>query len=292
MHRTRTSRIEHCSPMRAGGAVAIQLVLRAGKRDRREPGSFACHRRAISQDAFLRQSQDGRDVWRKSKACSTADAIDGHRGHLSQAPHDLAGRRSQSLSVLASRREDYSPESSLGHRHHVYPCKSRVFVPGGDHGLVQSIRAQLEVVQHAGRSFLPRSARRSAARETTGNIQQRPGLAIHGGCLYPPVGSAGRGDQHGRPRTRDRQHLHRTSMADGQVRGGLPERLRRCVGGGGQSRRVLSLLLARADPPSARLPNASRSLRSGQRGSLLRRDPADRKTEVEISRLTSADASR
>jgi len=54
------------------------------------------------------------------------------------------------------------------------------------------------------------------------NSDQEP---VHVGGLHRRAEGCRGADQHGRPRSGLRQHLHRTALADGQVRGGLPARL-------------------------------------------------------------------
>ena len=49
-------------------------------------------------------------------------------------------------------------------------------------------------------------------------------------------------------------------MANGEIRGGLSERIRRRLGSGGKSEKVLLFLQPRAAPPVARLQNAGRDL--------------------------------
>ena len=51
----------------------------------------------------------------------------------------------------------------------------------------------------------------------SGDIQHRPGRAIHGRGVYEPIGSGGRGHQHGRPRPLDGQRVRGTFVADGEV---------------------------------------------------------------------------
>jgi len=57
MHRYQSSNIEHRSTVRTFGITSIDLVLPSGRRNPREFGADASHRRAIFADSFLRQSK-------------------------------------------------------------------------------------------------------------------------------------------------------------------------------------------------------------------------------------------
>ena len=76
--------------------------------------------------------------------------------------------------------------------------------------------------------FCVEALRSCAAPGTTGDLQQRPGFAVHQREVHRRTGGAGDRHQHGWPGTLYGQHLHRAAVAVAQIRGGVPERL--CIG--------------------------------------------------------------
>ena len=58
------------------------------------------------------------------------------------------------------------------------------------------------------------------------DLQHRPGIAVHLRGVDRALKAAGVADQHGRQGSLDRQRVHRAAVAERQVRGGLPARLR------------------------------------------------------------------
>ena len=77
------------------------------------------------------------------------------------------------------------------------------------------------------------SAARGGAGEVrpAGDLQHRPGLAIHLGRLHRRARPSRGRDLHGRPRPLDGQRVHRAAVAVAQVRGRLSQGLRRRPGG-------------------------------------------------------------
>src|SRR5215211_9564040 len=102
MDRTRTPAIERGSAVRTAGVAAIDALLPPPRRERGESGADAAPRRAVPQDAVLRQPEAGVGVGRQSEARAATDADDGHRGDLPEAADDLAGRRAQDLPVFTA----------------------------------------------------------------------------------------------------------------------------------------------------------------------------------------------
>src|SRR4029077_5504420 len=88
----------------------------------------------------------------------------------------------------------------------------------------------------------------------------RPRGAIHQRGIYEPSREAGHHDQHGRPRTSDRQHFHRAFMADGEKRKGVCEGLRRRVGSGLQSQKLFHFLQSRTPASVVGLSDAGGDL--------------------------------
>ena len=272
MHRTESSWLEHCPAVRTVGPAALDVVLRAGRRDGGELGVDAFDRRAVSPHAVLWQPADGVRAVGQSQTGAAADAGDGHRGDLSPPTHNAAGSWAQDLPLFAAGCDDPAARPSVVKRHHVRAIASRLFVSGGGDGLVQSARVGLAVIQHAGGKFLCRSPRRSVELWAARDLQHRPRFAIHRGGVHCPLANTRRGHQHGRSRPGVGQRVHRTAVAKREVRGGVPEGLRRRLGGGSIVGRILSLLLPPTSSSVARLPNAGHRV-SGRRFDPVRRPP-------------------
>ena len=107
--------------------------------------------------------------------------------------------------------------------HHLHPGAGRIPLPGGDHGLVEPVRAVVGAGQHAGGRVLrghaaggPRAAR------DTGDLEHRLGQPVHGRGLPWRATRGRRQDQHGRPGAADPQPLHRAAVEVAGVRGGVP----------------------------------------------------------------------
>ena len=87
-------------------------------------------------------------------------------------------------------------------------------------------------VEHDGRLVLPRGARGGAGEvRPAGDLQYRPGLAVHLGRLHRRARRSRRRDLDGRPRPLDGQRVHRAAVALAEVRGRLSQGLRRRPGG-------------------------------------------------------------
>ena len=140
MDRTSTSRDKHHSSVRAVGVASLDVVLPGAGRNGRKLGAHACDRRAVSQDAVLREPQDGRNVWLQPQ---TDPATNGHRGDLPKTTNDLAWCRTQDLPLFTAKCGGRSSRSGMGKRYHIRAATTWFFVSGSDHGLVQSPRAQL-----------------------------------------------------------------------------------------------------------------------------------------------------
>src|SRR4028119_716870 len=89
------------------------------------------------------------------------------------------------------------------------------------------------------------------------------GLAVHERRLHGRTRGGRYPDLHGRARALDGQRLHRAALAVAEVRGCLPEGLRRQPGGSGRDRFLDRLLQRPASSPGARQP--------GSHGGLARR---------------------
>ena len=77
--------------------------------------------------------------------------------------------------------------------------------------------------------FCVEALKRRSAAGTAGDLQQRPGVAVHQREVHRGVGGAADRHQHGRAGPLHGQHLRRAAVALAEIRGGVLEGLR--VGG-------------------------------------------------------------
>ena len=126
----------------------------------------ASDRRAILEDALLREPEDGRGARHQPLAGAASDAIDGTGGDLSQATPLAERHRASNLPVFAAKCGHCAAQPGVVERHHLRAHAARLDVPDGGHGLVQPLRALVAIVQHAGWSVLPGGVGGGAARGT------------------------------------------------------------------------------------------------------------------------------
>src|SRR6202790_3586897 len=260
MDRSRPSAPQHSTAVRTAGSAALDLLLPAAAGERGELAAVARARRVVPEVAVLGQPKDGRRVRRGSPSCPPADADFGNRGSLSQTEPESAGSRPPHLPLPVARRSERAAQSSLEHRYFLPSDAWRLSLPGRRDGLVQPLRAQLGTVQHHGDRLLPGRASRGIPLRPTRDLELRSGLAVHFGRLPGSAEEAWDLHQHGWPRPRARQCLHRAAVALAQVRTDLPRRLchrPRTVSGVGK---LLPLLQSPAAAPSARLSDAGGSV--------------------------------
>jgi len=260
MDRARSPDVERGASVRADRVVAFDVLLRCCRRKRREPAVDASYRRAVFKGTIFRQPQDGGSAGLQPQANPTADATDGAPSNISPETDHLAGGWAQDIPLFTAKCSDYSSGPRMEHGHHLHPHAAWFSVPGRRDGLVQSLRAFLATVEHAGRNVLPGSVGRSVGAWPTGDFQHRSREPIHSDDVHESAGVMWHSDQHGRPRPGDRQRIHRASVAEREVRGSLLEELRDGVGGGRLVGELLPFLLPRSRTPVARLPDAGRSL--------------------------------
>jgi len=217
-----------------------QPVVVLSRTDGREPfesGADAPHRRVVSEIPVLRLPPDGPPV--AARRCSRwpppgspADASDGSGGHLPSTENQRAAPGAQDLSLSAQGAGDRAAQPGLVRRHHLHPRPARVPVPGGDHGLGDAPCACLAIVQYHGRRVLCRGPGGGAGSlRLAGDHEYRPGIAVHRLGLDHDADRCRRAGVHGRPGPLHGQHLHRTSVAVAQIRGGLPARTDRRLQG-------------------------------------------------------------
>src|ERR1700680_953155 len=103
MDRSTTSAAHRATAVRTAGSAALDLLLPAAARERREPAPDAAARRAVPEMPVLREPQDGRRVGDQSQTGATADAHSGNRSALPQTQLEPSSAGSRNLSVPAAR---------------------------------------------------------------------------------------------------------------------------------------------------------------------------------------------
>ena len=86
------------------------------------------------------------------------------------------------------------PRRSLEFRHHLRADATGIHVPDGGDRLVQPLRAVVAAVEHAGGAVLPGGAGGGVGSGPAGDLQHRPGLAVHLARVHRPAGG-GRGSR-------------------------------------------------------------------------------------------------
>ena len=126
------------------------------------------------------------------------------------------------LSLSAQGDGDRGVQPGLVRRHHLHRRPARLSVPGRGHGLGDAPRSVVAAVEHHGYRVLRRGLeRRAGPIRPAGDLQYRPGQPVHQLRLHRHAQRRGRRDLHGWPGPLHGQHLHRTSVAVTQIRGGL-----------------------------------------------------------------------
>src|SRR5918992_2793772 len=122
MDRDRTQGAIDRGAMRVGGVGALDVLLRGGGGERREPEVDAPDRRAISEATVLRLAADDRVAYRagvggQREAGSAVDAGDGTGGKRSGTSHQPQTSRASSLPIFTegSRNPATQPGMVLGH---------------------------------------------------------------------------------------------------------------------------------------------------------------------------------
>ena len=95
--------------------------------------------------------------------------------------------------------------------HHLRADAARIHVFGCNSGLAQPIRTGVAPVEHARQRLLCGGPAGRVAARPAGDIQHRPGLAVHQPGVHGRAGRARGRDQHGRPRPGFGQRLHRAA---------------------------------------------------------------------------------
>jgi len=270
MHRTEPSPFEPSPAMRVAGLEPSELVLQRRGRVGRELGVDAADRRAIPEDALLRQTQDGRGVGHRRPAGGPTDAADGIGVDLPQAASVAERDGTSNLPLFAAEYEDRAAQPGVVERHHLRADAAGLDVLDGGDGLVQPMRVVVAIVEHFGWVVLPGSVGGCVGPWHAGDIQHGPGRAVHGRSVYESLGDGGCASEHGWTWPLDGQRVCRATVANGEVRACLPSRPRDATGVACGLEVLLPVLQRGADSCVLGLPNAasgiSRNDWSGDRG--------------------------
>ena len=183
MDRSATSAPEHPTAVRTAGPAALDLLLPAAAGERGEPAPAAAARRAVPGVPVLRQPAHGGHVGGQSQAHPAADAHSGHRGPVSETQFEPPGAGPRDLPVLTARSLHRAAQPGLEHRYYLRSDAGRLPLPGGRHGLVQPLRAQLGTLQYHGDRLLPgRAGQRASA-----SASPRSGTPIRVPSSPPPI---------------------------------------------------------------------------------------------------------
>lgn len=243
--------------MRAAVDTAFVVLLHAAGRDRTEPRADAADRRAVLGDALLRRASDGvapvqRRPRSEREAHPSAHAPDGTDADLSEAQYQQASERTQDLSLPAARFAGGEAKPGLVRGHHLYTDASRVPLSGGDHGLAYPDVSVVADIEHAGRGLLRRRAERGDLPvRAAGHHEQRSGIAVYVVRLDRPLAPVGHPHIYRRQGPLSGQHLHRTTVADAEIRVRLPACLEDRVTGARGCQAMDGVLQL---PPSAQSP--------------------------------------
>jgi len=256
-------RTEYSASVSLDWGFAVGLVLHTGTRDGRKSAIDALDRRAIHTDAILWSSENElvarqTRIWRQSETGEAADEADGVGSHLLQAAFVGPLARTSNLSLFAERYEHRSSKPSMVQRHHLHSTQARIHLSGCGHGLVQPVRAVVGSIGFDGHIVLRGRVGLGAAAWPARDFQYGSRFAIHQRGLHQPVAQAWDQNQHGWPRPSDRQHIHRTALAFGEVRRGLSQGLSGCDRGDIEPEILFPVLQLRTAASGSGLSNSGR----------------------------------
>lgn len=253
MGRTRTSLPIGIAAVRVASCGAFERVLHAvHERVGGEPRPDAAYRQAVSEEAVLRRAADDvvaqrAGLWCESQTRGALDAPDGAAGDLARSAHEHAAPRTSNLPVFIAWNGDSCAEPGVVRGPDVRGDAPRLHVPDGGDGLVQPVRHRMGRIQQHGERFLRGGVETRAEQGLSRNLQHRSGQPIHERGIHRNAAGCQRAYQHGRSRPRAGQRVHRAVVAQREVRGHLPLRLRRWTCASRWTGTVLPLL----QPPKA-----------------------------------------
>jgi hypothetical protein len=252
--------------VRVAGLVPLELVLQEQGRQPTESAVDAIDRRAVYAETVFRLAEDHRLAAQagtpgEPQASRTADADNGAGGDLSEASAEQARARPSNLSIPSSEYEGGAAESGMVYGHNLCAAGPGICLFSGNYRLVQPVRAGVGDIDDARYQLLRLglgvgSRQRSPSRD----LQHRSRLAVHQRPVHRAADRALNSDQHGRKGPGLGQCVCRTSLAHGQIRRDLFERLSQCRNRGRATEAVLRVLQLRAPASIARVQNAGRSL--------------------------------
>ena len=141
------------------------------------------------------------------------------KGDLPEAEHQPASSGAQGISLSFARSRHRPAEPGLVCGHHLHPYGQGVCVSGCGDGLVQPPGSGLAFVDRDGDGVLRRGvAGRDGSAWPAGDLQHRPGRAVHQRGFHRRAGEPRRPHQHGRQGPVSRQHLHRAAVAQPEIR--------------------------------------------------------------------------
>ena len=232
MDRSRAQRDQHKTAMRTGRIVTIWVLPQGGGRKRDKPGTDAVSGRGLYGDAVLRDtSNDGGSASERipcePQTYRSVAATDGAECIISKAAIKQKRSGAQDISVFIEGIRVRASEPSMVKRYNVYTATAWVRVSGSGNGLVQPLRIVMGVVADDGDGFLCFGVGMGVKGRETGNLQQRSGFSVHQRGFHRETARAWNTNQHGWAWAGIRQHFYRTALENGEVRGCLPEELRK-----------------------------------------------------------------
>ena len=233
MDRTRSSPSAGFAAVRFAPGGSIKCVLHAEhQRVAGEPGADAPHRPAVLEDAILRLAahdvvaQHARAL-RQPQTCREADAGDGITGGRTGSAHEQTTPGARQTPVFTAWNGDRRAVPGVERGHHLHPDAARLHVPRGRHRLVQPLRARLGRVQQHGERLLRGNVDARLEKGPSGHFQHGPGQPVYECGVHRHLAEGRCAHQYGRTRPGARQRVHRTAVAQREIRGHLPARLSR-----------------------------------------------------------------
>ncbi len=224
MDRTRAHKHLYFAAMSPVKCVACQRVLHTkSERIRRELDTDARAGRALSQTPVLwcAAYDDVVEVGRIPRQYQTHHTTDAHYGTASnhaRPSYKQSASRTQNIPVFIARYRCLLIKCGMVFGHHLHPDGARIHVFGGGDGLVQSLRNRVGIVQHTRNRFLPSRLKDCFGMWETKDFQHRPGQSIHQRRVDKNTAGCRRYNQHGWAWPLLRQHLHRASLAQREIR--------------------------------------------------------------------------
>ena len=224
------------SSVRLASGTPVECVL-YGEYERvgGESGVDAADRRAVFEDAFLWFSADDMvaqpaGVWRQCQAGGAADAGDGIAGDVAGPSHEPSSSGTHKVPVFIAWNGDWSPLRGMERRHHVHSHATRIYVSDGGDGLVQPLRDCMGCVQQYGERILYRSVETCVEKRAANHFQHRPGQPVYERRIHGNAAPIRRANQHGWTWPGVGQCVHRTVVAQREIRRHLSTRLSRWTG--------------------------------------------------------------